>query len=224
MRRLAVYLTLAFGLVGTTYALARSGSDEIHACAAKVGGALRIADRCGRNERAIAWSKAGPVGPAGPSDAFYWTGAQPFNQPTVPGAPVTVSITVPAGSYTVRGGCSAHHLGPVAPSSPPTTFAPASSVLHATPAGSSRAPLTSPVSQATVPDDGSGYATGHLSFRAGEASLSSDYAFTLPRGGLISEQCFGDNATTAANPNQPATVFDEFYLTAVRVKSLHPSR
>jgi type VI secretion system secreted protein Hcp len=58
--------------VGAGYALAARdkgrGDDQIRACVDKAGpgkGRLRIADKCRKGERRLAWAKRGPTGPAG---------------------------------------------------------------------------------------------------------------------------------------------------------------
>jgi hypothetical protein len=61
-----VVVAVATGLVATTgWAIAASGGGAIRACAARNGGALRIAAKCKRSERSVSWSRQGPQGPAG---------------------------------------------------------------------------------------------------------------------------------------------------------------
>jgi hypothetical protein len=58
---------LATTLTATTMALAESrSSSTLHACAARKGGALRLAAHCATSERAVSWNATGPRGPRGP--------------------------------------------------------------------------------------------------------------------------------------------------------------
>jgi type VI protein secretion system component Hcp len=82
--------TLVVLLVGVGLAVAagRSGrSDEVHACVDKAGnakGALRIAPKCGKGERAVTWSKQGP--PGAPGTAGTQGPAGPPGPPGPPGS------------------------------------------------------------------------------------------------------------------------------------------
>jgi hypothetical protein len=71
-----VALVLAAG--GITYA-ATSNESVIRACANKRSGALRIANRCKRNERRVTW---GVVGPQGRQGVRGFTGARGFSGAT----------------------------------------------------------------------------------------------------------------------------------------------
>jgi hypothetical protein len=57
-------------------ALAGSSKNTLHACASKHGGALRIAKKCRRSERAVTWSKTGPAGARGAQGTQGPQGAQ----------------------------------------------------------------------------------------------------------------------------------------------------
>jgi hypothetical protein len=46
-------------------AVAGSSRNTLHACASKHDGALRIANKCRRSERAVTWSRTGPAGARG---------------------------------------------------------------------------------------------------------------------------------------------------------------
>ena len=62
---LALAGTVAVLAAGGGYAVAASHSSTIHACAGKGTGALRVAAKCGKHERALTWSVAGPQGARG---------------------------------------------------------------------------------------------------------------------------------------------------------------
>jgi hypothetical protein len=61
---LAVVALLAAG-GGWAFAATTASNTVIHACAAKRGGALRLASKCNRNERAISWNVQGIPGKNG---------------------------------------------------------------------------------------------------------------------------------------------------------------
>jgi len=61
---LAVVAALAAG-GGWAFAATTASNGVIHACAAKHGGALRLARRCKRNERAVSWNVRGIPGKNG---------------------------------------------------------------------------------------------------------------------------------------------------------------
>jgi hypothetical protein len=65
---------VALGAVigGGLMAAAATSTPVIKACAAKSGGALRLASRCHSNERAVQWNVRGPQGKAGtPATKFF---------------------------------------------------------------------------------------------------------------------------------------------------------
>jgi hypothetical protein len=70
--RIALTAAGIAGLVTATAGWVASATDShpIHACAAKHGGALRIAKHCTSTETAISWNKVGPRGPAGVIHAY----------------------------------------------------------------------------------------------------------------------------------------------------------
>jgi hypothetical protein len=54
---------------GLAVAATSTGGPVIRACTNKKTGALRLASKCSRSERAIRWNQTGPQGPAGPNGA-----------------------------------------------------------------------------------------------------------------------------------------------------------
>ena len=62
---LAVTAALIVAAAGGSALAAAGSSSSIHACASKTTGALRLAAKCKRTERAVTWSVAGPRGPQG---------------------------------------------------------------------------------------------------------------------------------------------------------------
>jgi hypothetical protein len=105
--------TVAVALaVGCGLAIAASSGGVIHGCAAKVGGALRIAKHCKSSERSVSWNKQGlqglrglrgPQGVPGPSHG-YSTGFTDLNPVTLSSAGEThtlMSLSVPSGDYIV---------------------------------------------------------------------------------------------------------------------------
>jgi hypothetical protein len=87
-------------LAGGGFALgASSPSPTIHACARRKGGALRLASKCKRSERAVRWSVTGPRGAPGVKGAPGADGAAgAAGSNGAPGAPGHdgMSTTVPA--------------------------------------------------------------------------------------------------------------------------------
>ena len=73
---MAVAFTVLVAVSGGLAAAATStGGPVIGACANKKTGALRLASKCRRNERAIRWNQTGPPGPRGLAGATGATGA-----------------------------------------------------------------------------------------------------------------------------------------------------
>ncbi len=77
-------LAAAAGAGSLAYATILVNQSVIHGCAARSGGALRLASKCGKNERAVTWNNTGPAGargatglqgPAGSQGAAGATGA-----------------------------------------------------------------------------------------------------------------------------------------------------
>jgi hypothetical protein len=77
-------LAAAAGAGSLANATILMNQSVIHGCAARSGGALRIASKCRTNERAVVWNNTGPAGargatglpgPAGPQGATGATGA-----------------------------------------------------------------------------------------------------------------------------------------------------
>jgi hypothetical protein len=70
MRRSAAIIGSTAVLVASGgWALAASTGGVLNACASKRTGALRLADKCRRRERAVSLNVQGPAGPAGPKGA-----------------------------------------------------------------------------------------------------------------------------------------------------------
>ena len=77
-------LAAAAGAGSLAYATILVNQSVIHGCAAQSNGALRLAAKCGKNERAVTWNNTGPAGargatglqgPAGSQGAAGATGA-----------------------------------------------------------------------------------------------------------------------------------------------------
>lgn len=173
--------------------------------------------------------RTGPPGPIGPSDGYFsWSPVLLIGQAAGSGA----TVTVPPGDYIATGGCTASL---VANSYSPLTFGTATGILSATPTGQ---PQTTPYSAnepgsygaiTSVPNEGYA-APGHMGELeyAGAASLSESGGFSLPNGGTITETCrattgndsfaFGGGSTTNG------ITFSGYYLSAVRVATLHDDR
>jgi hypothetical protein len=77
----AVVVSALLLVAGGGWAIAASSGGVITACAAKSGGALRIATGCKASERPVSWNKVGPRGPTGLRGARGLRG--------LPGAPAT---------------------------------------------------------------------------------------------------------------------------------------
>jgi len=60
-------VALLVALGGGTYAIAATSAPPLHACAKRKGGALRLASKCRKSERAVTLAQVGPVGPQGPA-------------------------------------------------------------------------------------------------------------------------------------------------------------
>ena len=72
----AAVLAAAAGAGSLAYATILVNQSVIHGCAARSGGALRIASRCGKNERAVVWNNTGPAGARGATGLQGSAGAQ----------------------------------------------------------------------------------------------------------------------------------------------------
>jgi hypothetical protein len=102
---------VATTLTATTVAIASEarGGGTLHACAAKHGGALRIAKSCKSSERAVTWNVTGPKGARGPKGKAGADGSGPaytarevglIAAPS--GTPAAIThVTLPPGDYTV---------------------------------------------------------------------------------------------------------------------------
>src|SRR5207247_1499684 len=77
--RLLAMLLAAVLAAGAGYAVAATSSNTIKACAKKSNGALRIASRCHKTERAIRWSITGPQGVPGTNGTNGANGANGSN-------------------------------------------------------------------------------------------------------------------------------------------------
>ena len=71
---LAVVIAVVLVACGGYAFAATTATPVIRACADKTSGALRLAAKCSRRERAATWSKAGPQGKPGPQGSQGATG------------------------------------------------------------------------------------------------------------------------------------------------------
>lgn len=115
---IATFLVLG----GVAYAAGTAARSRIQACVESKTGVIRLAakGRCPAGERSLTWGKVGPAGPVGPSggvgpsdvyfshDVFTYIGTQD-----------SVTVSVPAGSYSVQASCTAGLLGPTPGTSAP---------------------------------------------------------------------------------------------------------
>jgi len=114
MRRVTAALAVAgvLALAAAGYA-ASTGAGTIHACAGRHGGALRLAGRCRRGERAVSWQTLGPQGargPTGPAGAAGATGPAGAAGPAgATGATGPAGATGPRGPAGPRNAYSAAH-------------------------------------------------------------------------------------------------------------------
>ena len=203
-------LATFIALGGTSYAVSSAAQSNVHGCVDRMTGAVRIATRCQRGERALTWAKSGPrgpVGPVGPSDAYFSEPAHRF-----PLENPDAVVTVPAGNYVATGGCGIGFGGPGQVSSP-VEFAGVRSTLSAKPG-----PILLEFSSTTsVADSGSPPST---TANAGSANLTTDGAFALPHGGAIIEHCSSNDATLVSSFR---LIFGS-YLTVIRVGTLNGLR
>jgi hypothetical protein len=89
-----------------------SGSSDIHACANKHTGALRLASKCARSERAVTWAIQGPTGPKGATGTTGATGATGATGPQgIQGIQGTVGPTGPTSTTFVRASLDAPASG-----------------------------------------------------------------------------------------------------------------
>jgi hypothetical protein len=226
-------LALFVALGGTGYALTSSGASTtiIHACVNDKTGALRIvgsSTAChGRHgvhagEHAVGWNAtgpSGPVGPVGPSDTY-----SARNESRVSGEN-SVTLTLPAGSYAVTGGCQAG-IEQFGGSPTALAFGMAESELTVGPAiAPSGGSTILDVQQASVPNQG---ATGGLMLdyvQYGATVLTSSGTVNLPSGRTLYETCNNDGpAAPAVGASNVSNIdYSNMYLTAIRVGSLHAS-
>jgi len=85
------------------YASIPDSAGVIHGCYQTSNGSLRVIDtdaggKCSSGENPLNWNQTGPVGPRGPSDAFL---ASDGGKPISLTGTTLVSLTLPAGNYTV---------------------------------------------------------------------------------------------------------------------------
>jgi hypothetical protein len=71
-----VVLAAAAGAGSLAYATILVNQSVIHGCAAKSGGALRVASKCRASERAVVWNNTGPAGARGATGLPGPAGAQ----------------------------------------------------------------------------------------------------------------------------------------------------
>jgi hypothetical protein len=69
-------LAAAAGAGSLAYATILVNQSVIHGCAAKSGGALRLASKCRANEKAVVWNNTGPAGARGATGLQGAAGAQ----------------------------------------------------------------------------------------------------------------------------------------------------
>ena len=81
-------------VAGGGYAIAAGGST-MHACAKKSNGALRLAGKCKKSEKAVSWNVTGPQGTQGPQGSQGSQGPQGPQGPQ--GAPGAAGATGPQG-------------------------------------------------------------------------------------------------------------------------------
>jgi hypothetical protein len=98
---IAVVVVLAAG--GIAYASIPDSGGVIHGCYQKTNGSLRVIDteaggKCSSGENSLSWNQTGPAGPRGPSDAYL---ASDLGKPIGPSGTTLVSLTLPAGNYTL---------------------------------------------------------------------------------------------------------------------------
>ena len=226
-------LALFVALGGTGYALTSSGTSStvIHACVNDKTGALRIVGTstvCHRRrgghpgEHAIDWNAtgpSGPVGPVGPSDAYSVRGQSRTSGEN------SVTLTLPAGSYVVTGGCQAD-IEQFGGSPTPLTIGLAQAVLSVgPPLAPSGGSTIVDFQQSSVPNQG---ATGGLMLdyvQYGATTLTNSGTVTLPSGGTLYETCRngGPGAPAVGGSNVSNIAYSDMYLAAIRVGSLHAS-
>lgn len=101
---IALVMVLAAGAAGgIAYASIPDPAGVIHGCYQKSNGSLRVIDTqaggtCGSAENPLNWNQTGPAGPRGPSDAYL---AADGGKPISLTGTTLVSLTLPAGNYTL---------------------------------------------------------------------------------------------------------------------------
>jgi hypothetical protein len=174
---------LSVALGGAAYAAINATTGQqgvIVACANRHTGVLRLANNsrnCRRSDREVSWDSG--------QHAYFASSGGDIGDPQ--DLSHRVSVRVPPGTYLASGGCTAWN--PTPPNNPPLAFAQADATV------SSSAPTTpnNPGGGATasVPNQGEGYLFAHRVQEAGSASLSDQADFSLPRGGVITQECNG---------------------------------
>ena len=97
-------MVLAAGAAGgIAYASIPDSAGGIHGCYQKANGSLRVVDteaggKCSSTENLLQWNQSGPAGPRGPSDAYL---ASDGGKPISLTGTTLVSVTLPAGNYTL---------------------------------------------------------------------------------------------------------------------------
>jgi hypothetical protein len=115
----AITAGLVAALGGGGFALAQTlPGSVIHACANRYTGAMRLAMRCSRNERSVAWNSTGEPGAPGVRGAQGTAGAQGSTGPVGPQGPpgATSGITGPQGPAGPKGDTGTP--GPSGPAGP----------------------------------------------------------------------------------------------------------
>src|ERR1035437_9728099 len=120
---------------------ATTSTGTLKGCANKTNGSLRLASKCKKSEKRVSWSVRGPkgatgatgaagaAGSTGPSDAWEKTSQTGVNATSTP---VTLSVTVPAGSYDITGKAQEQNWDGTNPAALSCTLAAGSTILDQT--------------------------------------------------------------------------------------------
>lgn len=99
------FVLLAAASAGLAAAATTATGPVIAACANKKSGALRLAGKCRRSERAVRWNQTGPRGQAGPGGASGPAGPAGAGGPIGPQGPgamqITSSVTGPRTAFAI---------------------------------------------------------------------------------------------------------------------------
>jgi hypothetical protein len=96
----ALFFAVGGGGAGAAVAATALSSNPVHACVSKKTGALYVAKRCTRSERALSFNQRGPAGPAGPTGVVAYGQVDGLGHVQAEkGMVITETAT---GMYTVR--------------------------------------------------------------------------------------------------------------------------